>query len=58
MKRLACRTAASARADDTPDMFARLGFDDERQTLLTLGVTSAVLTLVLTAPAFVLALAA
>ena len=38
-------------------MFARLGFEDERQTLLTLGVASSVLTLVLTAPAFLLALA-
>ncbi len=38
-------------------MFARLGFDDERQTLLTLGFASVVLTLVLTAPAFLLVLA-
>ncbi len=33
----------------------RLGFDTERQTVLTLSVVSAVLTFVLTAPAFALA---
>ena len=39
-------------------MFTKLGFGDERQTLVTLALTSALLTLVLTAAAFLLALVA
>jgi hypothetical protein len=42
---------------DPPPMGIRLGFTTERQTVLTLAALSALLTLVLTAPALVAALA-